>query len=197
MAATPLVNRALLPSLGFSNQEDVMSRCIRCLGAFLVAASVMLMAAAQGQDKDKPKAEKIALDKVPQKIMTAVMTRFPGAKLRSVEKEVEDGKVVFDVELTHQGRKYEMDIKEDGTIVEIEKEVAAKDLPKAVTTTLKSTYPKATIKEIMEVNKVNGTQETPDHYEVVLTTADGKTLEVEVSLTGKILKGGKAESDKK
>ena len=174
---------------------------MRLIAGWLVAGAVLGFAlgapVAQGQDKDKPKAEKIALDKVPAQIMKAVTTRFPGAKLRSAEKETEDGKVVFDIELTHDGRKYEMDIKEDGTILEIEKEVALKDLSAAVKKAIEGKYPKATIKEIMEVNKVNGTQETPDHYEVVLTTADGKTLEVEVSLTGKILKGGKAESDKK
>jgi uncharacterized membrane protein YkoI len=171
----------------------MMSRITGLFVAFGVIGLVLAASAAQGQDKAAPKAEKIALDKVPEPIMKAVNTRFPGAKLRSVEKEVEDGKVVFDVELTQNGRKYEMDIKEDGTIIEIEKEVAVKDLPQAVTKTLKREYPKATIKEIMEVNKVNGTTETPDHYEVVLETADGRSIEVEVSLTGKLLKAGKAE----
>jgi uncharacterized membrane protein YkoI len=180
-------------------QEDMMRRIT---GWFIVCAVVGLLIGApvaQGDDKDKekPKAEKIALDKVPGPIMKAITTRFPGAKLKSVEKELEDGKVVFDVELSHDGRKYEMDIKEDGTIIEIEKEVAAKDLPEAVTKALETRYPKAQIKEIMEVNKVEGKQETPDHYEVVIVTAEGKSMEVEVSLTGKILKGGKAESDKK
>jgi len=144
-----------------------------------------------------PAAEKIPRDKVPEKILTAVMARFPGAKLTSVEKETEDGQVVYDIELKHKGRKYEMDINADGTIIEIEKEVAAKDLPEAVTKTLRAKYPNATIEEIMEVNKVKGKTETPDHYEVVLETADKKKLEVEVSLDGKLLKGGKAEGDKK
>jgi hypothetical protein len=171
--------------------------CVSVCIAFAGVIGVALAAPAQDQAKEKPKAEKVALDKVPVPIKKAIDNRFPGATLRSVEKEIEDGKVVFDVELTHQGRKYEMDIQEDGTVLEIEKEVAAKDLPAAVTKALEDRYPKVTIKEVMEINKVKGTQETPDHYEVVLVTAEGKNLEVEVSLTGKFLKESKAESDKK
>src|SRR5262245_59339999 len=93
-------------------------------------------------------ADKIDLDKVPEKIMSAIKGRFPAAELKSVEKEVENGKVVFDVELTEKGRKYEMDIIEDGTVVEIEKEVALKDFPAEGPKAIDAKYPKATIKEI-------------------------------------------------
>jgi uncharacterized membrane protein YkoI len=125
--------------------------------------------------------------------MDAVMKRFPGAEITSAERETENGKVVYDIELKHKGRKYEMDIKEDGTIIEIEKEVALKDVPAAVTRAVEAKYPKATIKEVMEVNKVNGTVETPDHYEITIETADKKKMEVIVSLDGKSVK---AEGEK-
>jgi uncharacterized membrane protein YkoI len=139
--------------------------------------------------------EKIPLDKVPAVIMASVNERFPSAKLTSAEKENENGKVVFDIELKHDGRKYEMDIEADGTIIEIEKEIAAKDLPEAVTAAVANKYPQATIQEIMEVNKVKDKKETPDHYEVLLMTADKKKREIEVALDGKSVKGGKAEKD--
>ncbi len=129
-------------------------------------------------------ADKIDLDKVPEKIMSAVKARFPKAELKSVEKELEDGKVVFDVELKVNGRKYEMDILEDGTVAEIEKEVDIKDFPAAGVKAIEAKYPKATIKEIMEVNPVKDKKETPDHYEVTLALADGKSKEVIVSLDG-------------
>jgi uncharacterized membrane protein YkoI len=163
----------------------------------LVAPDGKIVKAGEEKPATAPAAEKIPLDKVPAKIMAAIKGRFPGAELTSVEKETEEGQVVYDIELKHEGRKYEMDIKADGTIIEIEKEVAAKDLPEAVTKALEAKYPKATITEIMEVNKVMGKTETPDHYEVLLVTADQKKLEVTVSLDGKSIKGGKAEEDKK
>ncbi len=175
-----------------------MRGIIALLGVGLLAGLVALGGAARADDKAKPadKPQKIAPDKLPEKIMAAVKGRFPGAQITSAEKETENGKVVYDIELKHQGRKYEMDIQEDGTIVEIEKEVAAKDLP-AVTKAVMAKYPGATIKEIMEVNKVKGKQETPVHYEVTITTADKKSKEVIVSLDGKSVKEEKEEGEKK
>jgi uncharacterized membrane protein YkoI len=155
----------------------------RLAGSTVVGLVLLaLVAQANGQD------QKVPLDKVPQKVMEAVKARFPGAELTSVSKETADGQVIYDIELKHQGRKYEMDIKEDGTVLEVEKEIAVKDLPAPVTKALLAKYPNATIKEIMEVNLVKGKQETPDHYEVLLVTADKKELEVEVSLDGKTVK---------
>ena len=160
------------------------------LSASAIVGLIILATVCQADEK------KISLDKVPKEVMESVKARFPGAEISSVEKETEDGEVVYDFELKHEGRKYEMDIKADGTITEIEKEVAAKDVPESVTNALKAKYPNATIKEVMEVNKVKGKEEKPDHYEITIVTADNKKLEVEVSLDGKNVKGGKAESDK-
>jgi uncharacterized membrane protein YkoI len=152
---------------------------VRSALAFLLLAIVV-----QADEK----AKKIPLDKVPKVIMDAINGRFPGADISSVEKETEEGKVAFDVELKHQGRKYEMDIQENGTITEIEKEVALKDAPRGLARTIRAKFPKAKIKEVMEVNKVSGSDEKPVHYEVTITTADNKTREVVVSLDGKTLK---------
>ena len=167
-----------------------MSRVSRCLLASVVAGFVLLPAVAGGDDK---KAEKLTVDKIPKKVMDAIKNRFPKAEITSAEKEIEDGKVVYDIALKHEGRKYEMDIQEDGTIVEIEKEIKLKDLPEAVAKAIKAKYPDAKIEEIMEVNKVKGKEEKPDHYEVVLETKDKKKMEVTVSLDGKTIKGEKEE----
>jgi hypothetical protein len=162
-----------------------MRRC--SLLATIVIGGLMALAA------NSRAAEKIPLDKVPEKIMAALKARFPDIELKSVEKETEDGAVIFDVELKEKGRKYEADIKEDGTIFEIEKEVAAKDFPADCAAAVKAKYPKAKIEEIMEVNKVDGKKETPDHYEVVLN--DGKkSFETVVSLDGKSVKEEKPEA---
>jgi hypothetical protein len=143
------------------------------------------------------RAEKIPLDKVPEKIMAAINARFPDPKLKSVEKETEGGAVVFDVELSQKGRKYEADIKEDGTIVEIEKEVAVKDFPEVCAKAVAAAFPKAKIKEIMEVNKVDGTKETPQNYEIVLEEPGKKSFEAVVSFDGKSVKQEKEESEGK
>jgi hypothetical protein len=132
---------------------------------------------------DEPK--KLAPKDIPQKIMDTVKGRLPSAEVTSAEKETENGSVVYDLEMKDGGRKYEMDIKEDGTLVEIEKQVMH---PAAsITGPVKAKYPDATIKEVMEVNSVKGKEETPQHYEVVISTG-GKEKEVIVSLDGKSVK---------
>ncbi len=161
-----------------------MRGIIGLLYGLAVACAITLSTNAKPEDK----AEKIAPDKLPKKIKDAIQGRFPGAQVTSAEKEKENGEIVFDIELKHEGRKYEMDIKEDGTIAEIEKEVASKDAPEAITKAVKQKYPKATIKEIMEVNKVTGKEEKPIHYEVTIEI-EGKSKEIVVSLDGKTVKG--------
>jgi hypothetical protein len=158
-------------------------------GVGAVAGLVVLAAVARADE------EKIPADKVPKAVMAAVKDRFPGAELTSIEKETENGQVVYDIELKHKGRKYEMDIKEDGTVLEVESEIAAKDLPEAVTKALEAKYPKATYEEVME--KVKGKETKPSEYEVVLVTADKKKLEVTLTPDGKIVEESKAEGEKK
>jgi uncharacterized membrane protein YkoI len=150
-------------------------------------AVLVLVAMAVGADDEK-KSKKVDVDKVPKKVMAAVKARFPGAKITSVEKETTDGKVIYDIELTHKDRKYEMDIQEDGTVLEIEKEVKNKDVLEKVTKAIKAKYPGATVKVVMEVNKVKDKKETPDHYEADILTADKKKMEIVVSLDGKSVK---------
>jgi uncharacterized membrane protein YkoI len=154
--------------------------------ASALAALVLLTAVVGADDKEKNK--KISPDKAPKAVRDAIQARLPGADVTSMEKEIEGGKLVYDVELKHKGRKYEMDIHADGTIIEIEKEVAAGDLPEAVAKRIEAGYPSATLKEVMEIYKVKDKQEQLTEYEVTLVTADKKRVEVTVSLDGKTLK---------
>jgi uncharacterized membrane protein YkoI len=154
---------------------------------------IVLATCSLADDKEK----KVTLDKLPKAVRDAIKGRFPDAEVNSIEKETEDGKVVYDIELKEKGRKYEMDIQEDGTVIEIEKEVALKDLPEAVAKALKAKFPGTSIKEVMEVNKVKGKEETPDHYEVTIENADKKTQEVTVSLDGKSIKTEGEAKEKK
>ena len=171
-------------------EELIMRGIMGWLSTSAVMCLVMMATSALADEKT----EKIDPDKLPPKIKNAVKARFPGAEVTSAEKEKENGEIVYDLELKHEGRKYEMDVKEDGTIVEIEKEI--KDVPEAISKAVKKKYPTATIKEVMEVNKVTGKEEKPIHYEVTIETA-GKKKEVIVSLDGKSVKGEGEEKKEK
>jgi hypothetical protein len=160
---------------------------------FSVCATALLLVAAAARADE----QKIAPDKLPRAVADAVKNRFPGGKITSAEKEKENGKVVYDIELTQKGRHYEMDIQEDGTVIEIEKQVNLEKLPEAVRKALDDKYPNAKIKEVMEVNKVDGKKETPINYEITITTAGNKSMEVTISLDGKKVSGEQTAGEKK
>ena len=126
--------------------------------------------------------EKIDLDKLPAKVKDAVKKEFKDAEFVSASKEKEDGKTVFEVQVKVKGQTIEVTCTEDGTVVSIEKEIAAKDLPKAVVEALEAKYPKAVIKKAEEV-----TEKGKTNFEVLITTADKKTLEITYDKDGKVL----------
>src|SRR5690242_2166740 len=170
-----------------------MSKVSIALAVSVLAGLFTLGAFARAEEK---KEKNIAAKDLPKKVADALNGRFPGAELTSAEKETEAGNVVYDLELKQKGRKYEMDVKEDGTVLEIEKEINAKDVPAAVTKAVRDKFPHATVKEVMEKDKVEGKEEKPTGYEVTIE-ADGKPKEVVVSLDGKSVKEEAAEEQPK
>jgi hypothetical protein len=173
-------------------KENPMRHCVTGLGA--LALCLAIGAAAAGADE-----EKVPLDKIPKAVMDALKAKFPKAKIDKCTKAKEGDAVVYDIEFKEGDRKCEADIKEDGTYINYEKAIPAKDLPKAVAEAIEKKYPKATFKEVMEETEVKGKDEKVSAYEVVLETADKKEVEIRVSPEGKILEDTGAEKlkDKK
>jgi hypothetical protein len=134
----------------------------------------------------RAKEESIPEDKIPRKVMDALKSKFPKAKIDKCTREMEGDDVVYDIEFKEGARKCEADIKEDGTFLNYEKAIEARNLPKVVREAIDKKYPKATLKEIMEETEVKGKEEKVSAYEVVLETADKKEVEVRVSPEGKI-----------
>ena len=164
--------------------------------AVVAVAGLVAFGAATGADEKDKKEEKISADKMPAAVAATVKAHFPDAEFTSITKETEGTKVVYDIELKQKGKKHEMDVQEDGTILEIENEVAAKDLPAAVTKALEAKYPKGTLKEAMEVNKVTGKEIKLLHYELTVETG-GKSVEVLISADGKEVKEEAEEKKEK
>jgi DNA-binding beta-propeller fold protein YncE len=134
---------------------------------------------------DSKTVEKIKLEDSPQAVRDAIEGRFPGATVSTTEKETEDGKVDYEVNLEHGGRTYEMHILADGTVAAIEKEIELKDVPAAILKAVKDKYPDASFLNGMEVNRVKDKKETLDHYLVAVKIGD-KKKEIPVSLDGKL-----------
>jgi hypothetical protein len=157
--------------------------------AGVAVVAVATLGVALGADE-----EKVAIDKLPKAVVDAIKARFAGAELKAAEKETEGGKTVYDVEIKYKGANYEVAVTPEGKITGYEKQIDAKDMPSAASKALEDKYPKATIKLVEEVYKVEGREDKFEYYEVALVTADKKKVEAHVAKDGKILK---AKEEKK
>jgi putative PepSY-like beta-lactamase-inhibitor len=136
--------------------------------------------------------EKVPLDKLPKAVADAVKAKFPKAELVSADKEKDNGKEVFEVNIKHEGASIDVTVTPEGKIVLIEKTIAAKDLPKAVADALKAKYPDATIKKVEEISK----DDKIEKYEALIVAKDKQLLEVSFDPTGKFLEEEKKKSEK-
>ena len=158
---------------------------------YIGMAAMILMAAAPAAWAD----EKVDLDKVPKAVMDAVKARFPDAEIKGAEKETEEGKLYYEIEILNKKEEIDVELTPDGALSEIEKEIEYKDLPKAVSQALEAKYPKAEFDEVEEVTKVDKKTEKLAYYEVQVKTADKKHYEVQVDPDGKIV--NEEKKDKK
>jgi len=169
----------------------MITRRLGWVAAAVAAGLVLAVAVSQAEDKVDP-------DKIPKAVMDSLKAKFPKPEITKCTKEKEGGAVVYDIEFKQDGRKCEADIKEDGTMLNFEKEIALKDLPEAVTKAVEKKYPKSTLKEAMEVTEIKDKKEVMDGYEITLETADKKSVEVVVSPDGKIKEdSGEKKEEKK
>jgi uncharacterized membrane protein YkoI len=192
------VRRATSATQALRELREVAMRSLNhslCVFVGVVALVLGVCCVRAADEKDDDEAKKLKESDVPQKVMDAVKARFPGAKVESAERETEDGNVIYDVELTADGRKYEADLKEDGTFIEIEKALDAKDHPAALTAAVKAKWPNAKIKEVMEKSLVTDGKETVHEYEVVLQVGD-KEQEVTLSKDGKVVEEAAGDEKK-
>src|SRR5215510_10373031 len=103
-----------------------------------------------GTSKISAQEETVPQDKIPKAVMSALLAKFPKAKIDKCTKAKEGNDIVYDIEFKQEGRKCEADIKENGTFINYELAIGAKDLPKVVKDAIDKKYPKATWKDIME-----------------------------------------------
>ncbi len=157
-----------------SERKKGMHMLKRIGGVVASLALVTLFVFAYAGDDE----EKIPLDKLPAKVTAAVKAKFPGAQLVSAEKENEKGTTIYEVAIKLKGDTIEVSALQDGTIVEIEKVINAKDLPKGVSDAIAAKYAGAKIKKAEEITTIK--------WEVLLTVGD-KTVEVKFDGSGKVV----------
>jgi outer membrane receptor protein involved in Fe transport len=146
-----------------------------------VPALVLLGACATAAARPE---EPVPLKSLPAKVVAAVKGVFPNAKFESAVKEVEDGEAHYTVTLKAGGKEYDVTVHEDGTVTEISREIAFKDLPRPVAAAVLKAYPKAKVDGVHELTDPDTKAKT---YYLDLTTAKGKEVAVEYDPAGKLL----------
>jgi len=160
-----------------------IKRPLICVVAMLVAA----VASAQGTKQDAP---------IPAAVRQAIQANKPGAEIDKLEIEKENGIKLYDIEFkAGQG---EIEVTEDGTVMDVTTIVDVKDVPEAAAAAIKTAAKGQAIKQFersevhAEIVKEGSTWRisklsTPKLvYEAEL--ANG---EVEVTPDGKVIKAGK------
>ncbi len=150
----------------------------RNLIAAVAVCVLVLSSAARGADD---KEEEIPLEKLPKAVLAAVKKKFPDARLQGAAKQTEDEQLFYEVFIKHKGHELYVVCEPEGKIVEIDREISVKDLPKAVSEALKKKYAKANIVSVEEV-----TEDDEITYAVILKH-NKKTLHVLFDPKGKVL----------
>ncbi len=151
------------------------------------------------------KEEAISIEQLPAAVRTALEAKTAGCTIVEIEKESEDGKVVYEAEYkTADGKKCEIELSEDGTILEEEDadeddeddgdeeevKVSLDQVPAAVKAAVEKAVANGTLIEL--------TKETEDGkvvYEAEYKTADGKKREIEMAEDGTVLEEEDADED--
>jgi hypothetical protein len=153
------------------------------LVALVLGGSMLVTPSVRAQEKGQPKA-----DQIPARVMAALKAKFPKAEIDKWTKESEGDIVLYDIEFRQAGRKFEADIRDDGTIYNWERAIPASQLPALVRRAVQSKYPGSTLTEIMAVTAVRNGEDVLEAYEIVLKTAGEKEeVELTVAPDGSIL----------
>ena len=148
-------------------------------GKLAIAALVTGLAmgsAVQAQEK------KIKREELPPAVEKTVAEQRKGAMIRRFSTEIENGKRIYEAELTVNGHGRDISMDEQGNIIEIEEEVFMDSLPPAVQEGLKKAAGAGTIGKIESLTK-NGKLVA---YEAKVRTGT-KRSEIQVDPDGKKL----------
>ena len=165
---------------------------MRAMNCFLMTAALLTVVFASSRAM-RAAEEKKELKDVPKACVESVKKRFPKGELTEASKEeADDGKTVYEISVKQEGKKTDVTLTPEGVITMIEQQITEKELPKAVTEGVEKKYPKPKYEIAESVTVVENGKEKLSYYEVLVATASGKKVEIEVNLDGTM----KHEEDK-
>jgi hypothetical protein len=157
----------------------------RATSIVVTATTVLLLAAAARAQTDSAE-KKLKKAEVPAPVLEAVTRKYPKAKLRNFGEETDEGKKVYEVELTSGKDQVSIDVSPEGKILAEETAIAPAALPAPIKAALQSSKYKGW--RIARAETVVH-DEKPDtlEYEVVVQSKKEK-FEVVLDGAGKITK---------
>jgi hypothetical protein len=136
--------------------------------------------AAVQEKKSEAGEKKIAKKGLPAPVLAAFRKAYPKATIKGASIEVEEGKTYYEIESLDGKVKRDLLYLADGTVAEIEENVAPDDLPPPVKAAVIDKYPKGNIEKSEKV-----TRGAVVVYDVVVKS--GKTtVEMSIDPTGKV-----------
>jgi hypothetical protein len=162
------------------------------LALLLVVVPLALAQTAKPAPAAKPAPVAQAADPaaaLPAPVLAAFKKSYPNATIRHASKETEAGKTVWEVESIDTNLARDLVYNPDGTVVEVEEEVAMAGVPPVVADALKAKYPKATVTKAEK--KTTGATVA---YEFALKGAAVKS--VAMTPDGKIVPAKKEKDEK-
>ena len=66
--------------------------------------------------------EKVPINQLPSPVTAAIKNRFPRSELLSAEKELEKGKIKYELKVRNNGQIYDVDVDPSGKILKVELE---------------------------------------------------------------------------
>jgi len=173
------------------------------VSALAIACSFAIVSIAAAQTAAKPVQKPVPVAKaapaatvenptakLPKVILDAFTKAYPKAVIKNVAEEKENGKTTWEVESTDNGMARDPVYNPDGTVVDIEEEVAAASLPPAVTAALKAKHPKAIITKAEKL--ITGKTFV---YELTIGGA-GSVTSIELTADGKAVPPSKQDTAK-
>jgi hypothetical protein len=66
--------------------------------------------------------ENMPINRLPGPVTAAIKNRFPKSELLSAEKDLENGRVIYEVKVRSEGQIYDLDVTPSGKILKIDRE---------------------------------------------------------------------------
>jgi len=66
--------------------------------------------------------ENVPINRLPSPVTAAIKNRFPKSELLRAEKDLENGKVIYEVKVRSDGQNYDIDVTPSGKILKIDRE---------------------------------------------------------------------------